>query len=293
MAKPVLIMVNKTTAGTDVAGEPYTVVDVDQPQVSVLDLGVTRGDGMFEAMSVVDGKPQAIEAHLRRYQHSAELLDLFQPDVNVWREAIYRSIELHEPAHELMVKTIMTRGIEGGGSATGWVLCIGVDDFTKDRTEGVSVVTLSRGYPHDIAKTAPWLLQGAKTLSYAVNKSVYREAKRRGADDVIFTSTDGFVLEGPSSSVILLQGNRVITPKTDQGILAGTTQESVFEFFEGAGYETLYENVTVDRLADVDALWLVSSVRQAAIVHTLDGLAVPVERDLTDRLNEYLLGRSE
>ena len=96
-------------------------------------------------------------------------------------------------------------------------------------------MSLDRGYRHDVAETSPWLLQGAKTLSYATNRAALREAARRGADDVIFVSSDGFALEGPTSNVIVRNGDRVRTPQTDQGILAGTTQASVFEFFEARG----------------------------------------------------------
>ena len=42
---------------------------------------------------------------------------------------------------------------------------------TPPATVGIRVVTLDRGYRHDVAQTSPWLLQGAKTLSYAVNRA--------------------------------------------------------------------------------------------------------------------------
>ena len=49
----------------------------------------------------------------------------------------------------------------------------------------------------------PWLLAGAKTLSYAVNMAALRHAERHGAGDVIFVSSDGYVLEGPRSTVVI------------------------------------------------------------------------------------------
>jgi 4-amino-4-deoxychorismate lyase len=267
----------------------FVVADPHSSQLRVLDLGATRGDGIFETVSVTGGHAHALEPHLARFAYSAKLLDLPQPDLDVWRNAVAAAIANHPPVPEMFVKLVLTRGIEGGDIPTAWVYGEQSGDFSAARTEGIRVVTLDRGYRHDVAKTSPWLLQGAKTLSYAVNRSAIREAKRRGADDVVFVSSDGFLLEGPSSTLVLRNGNRIRTPKTDQGILAGTTQASAFEFFEAEGFETSFEMIPLEELAAADAAWLLSSVRQAAPVRSADGLDLAVDTDLTGRLNDHLL----
>ncbi|MFF1572949.1 aminodeoxychorismate lyase [Leifsonia sp. NPDC058292] len=273
----------------------FASVDADAPQVNLMDLGLTRGDGVFETISVVDGHPQALEPHLERLAHSAELLDIAEPDLTLWRDAVLAGIAENRPLNpgtrELFAKLILTRGVEGSGSPSGWVYVAPAEDFAAAR-EGIRVVTLDRGYAHDVAETSPWLLAGAKTLSYATNRAALREASRRGADDVIFISSDGFVLEGPTSNVIVLGGDTVRTPQTDQGILAGTTQASVFEFFAQRGLSTSYERITADELVAADAIWLVSSVRQAAPVTQLDGEPLGVDAGLTAALNEFLLSRT-
>ncbi|WP_345763938.1 aminodeoxychorismate lyase [Diaminobutyricibacter sp. McL0608] len=282
-----------TSAPTNDSG--FVEASAAAPQVNVMDLGITRGDGFFETISVVDGHPQALEPHLARLKHSAELMDMPEPDTDVWRLAVLAGIGAHQLEHgverELFAKLIMTRGVEGTGTPTGWVYVDTGEDFTAAR-QGIRVVSLDRGYRHDVAETSPWLLQGAKTLSYAVNRAALREAARRGAQDVIFVSADGFALEGPTSNVIVRNGDRVRTPQTDQGILAGTTQASVFEFFESRGIRTSYEHIPAGELADADALWLVSSVRQAAPVTNLDGRDFQVDADLSAELNTYLLSRT-
>jgi 4-amino-4-deoxychorismate lyase len=292
----------------EAAARGFELVDPDAPQVRLMDLGLTRGDGVFETISVVGGYPQALEPHLQRLAHSAVLLDLPEPDLVVWRAAVLAGIEAalapdaaapdasapdaDADAHaEFYAKLILTRGVEGSGSPSGWVFVGPAEDFSAAR-QGIRVVTLDRGYAHDVAETSPWLLAGAKTLSYAANRAALREAARRGADDVIFVSSDGFVLEGPTSNVIVRDGDHVRTPQTDQGILAGTTQASVFEFFEQRGLTTSYEQITAGELETADALWLVSSVRQAAPITHLDDLPQRTDAALTDDLNTFLLSRT-
>jgi 4-amino-4-deoxychorismate lyase len=266
------------------------VADINEPQVSVLDLGVTRGDGIFETLDAVDGHGQALEPHLARLVNSANLLDLPHPDLDLYREAIRQAIALSTHPR-LSVKLVLTRGIEGGTVSTGWVFAEPVPNFDEARRDGIAVVTLDRGYRHDAPQTSPWLLQGAKTLSYAVNKAVYREAARRGADDAIFISSDGFVLEGPTANVVLQFGTHLVTPSTDQGILAGTAQAAFFEFAEANGLTTEYRMVTPDELDTADSIWLSSSVRQIVPVREINGVPRTFDAELNAAALEYLLAR--
>lgn len=292
MVQHALIILNQPSADAEphVAGaDAFVFADSARPQLSVLDLGATRGDGIFESLSVGNGRPQAIDHHLRRFASSAAKLDLPAPDLEVWRAAILAAVEALEPTAESWVKTVMTRGIEGDGRPTGWVYAAHAPDHTRARTEGIRVVMLDRGYRHDVEQSSPWLLAGAKTLSYAVNRAVAREAARRDADDVIFVSSDGYVLEGPTSSVVFKRGNRILTPGTGLGILDGTTQANIFRFAESRGFETGFELLTPEALAASDAVWLVSSVRLAAPVRQLDGAPLPVDAALSADINAYLL----
>lgn len=287
-----------TPSGMPESGDPgFVVADFDAPQVRITDLAVTRGDGVFETVAVIHGHPQALEPHLARLAHSAALLDLPVPAVDVWREAVRAGVADYQTRNadgdaELFAKLIYTRGVEGSGFPSGWLFVDQGEDFSLAR-RGIRVVTLDRGYRHDVAATSPWLLAGAKTLSYAINRAAQREAVRRGADDVLFVSSDGFALEGPTSNVVTLTDGVVRTPNTDQGILAGTTQAAVFAFFEQRGLRTEFAALTLEDVVAADALWLVSSVRQAAPVTHLDGREYPVDAALTADLNAYLLARTE
>jgi len=294
MTETVLAVLNQPSrdaAPHDPEADAFTWAKPLEEHIQVQDLGIIRGDGVFETITVIDGRPQALEAHLTRFARSAAMLDLPAPDLDAWRQAIEAVCARLDPVREAFAKTVLTRGVEGLGRPTGWVYAAPSGDSTAARTEGISVVTLDRGYRHDVERTSPWLLQGAKTLSYAVNMAALREAVRRGADDAVFVSTDGYVLEGTRANLILAVGGRLVTPRTDIGILAGTTQADVFRFAEQEGIETAYELVTLDDFHTADAAWLVSSVRQAAPIRSVNGNARAIDPELTTQINDFLLAR--
>jgi len=280
--------------------------DAATPQLSVLDLGATRGDGIFETISLGNGHLQALELHLERFARSAAMLDLPAPDPDQWRAAIVE-VAAHlvtadgAPVDEGFVKIVMTRGVEGGSGSllpgalapTGWALAAVSPDHSAARRTGIRVVLLDRGYRHDIAQTSPWLLAGAKTLSYAINRGVYREAARRGADDALFVSSDGYLLEGAVSNLILKRGQTLRTPRTDLGILAGTTQADIFGWASGWGFTTEYGLLTAEDLTGADAAWLVSSGRHAAPIRAVDGVERDIDADLTAEINAFLHARTE
>ncbi|HYI52003.1 MAG TPA: aminodeoxychorismate lyase [Microbacterium sp.] len=266
----------------------FSAVDPTAPALSVGELSTQRGDGIFESLSVVDGHAQEVQAHLDRLAHSAEICDLAAPNPEQWRQAVALAADHCGPG-ESVIKLILSRGVEHGPAPTAWVTAAPAADFSKPRREGVRVVTLDRGYDSGVPVRAPWLLLGAKTLSYAVNMAAIREAKRRGADDAIFVSSDGIVLEAPTASLILRIGDTYVTPAPTGGILQGTTQLSAFAWLEQQGLTTSYTDVATSELSRADAAWLVSSVRLAAPITEIDGVPVALDSAFTARLNEYLL----
>ena len=298
----------------DPAFDGGRVADASKPQLMATDLGATRGDGVFESLLAVGGRPRKIQAHLTRLGGSARLLELDIPAEDAWRRAVDTAIgeyRRQDPAvtaagstaeDEVVVKLLVTRGPEGASAPTCWVQASGpAAAGRRQRETGIDVILLDRGYDSEVGERAPWLLLGAKTLSYAVNMAALRYAHRHGADDVIFTSADGRVLEGPTSTVLLAHLEtsddgaggvrtirRLITPQLDSGILPGTSQGALFTAAKAAGWELGYGPLEPKDLLDADAVWLISSIRLLAPVNHIDGQEIgtpELRRQLTAELN--------
>ncbi|GAA1481249.1 aminodeoxychorismate lyase [Gordonia sinesedis] len=275
-----------------------TSLDPDAPLLHADDLAALRGDGIFETLLIRDGRARRVGAHLERFRRSAALMGLPEPDSDRWQAAIAAATAAwvtragdSGPEAEGLLRLVYSRGREGatGEPAPTAYLTVGpvADRARAARADGVSVVTLDRGYSVDLAARAPWQLLGAKTLSYATNMAALRYAAEQGFDDVIYLSSEGAVLEGPRSTVIAVFGDTLVTPRPEDGILAGTTQQAVFDLAEKEGWRTDVRLLRREDLVAADSVWLVSSVTVAARVTALNRYVMPVT-DEADKFSDLV-----
>ena len=265
------------------------VVAQDSPLLLADDLGLTRGDGCFDACRVVARNGEArvdhLDRHLARFARSAAAMELPVPDEGAWRDLIGQALAAWTGTGEAVLKLVLTRGPEyADGDATALLTISPAPDASSARC-GVTAGTFSRGYPSDAFASAPWLLGGVKTLSYAVNVAAKREAVRRGVDEVVFTSTDGYLLEGPTSGLLVAADDQLWTTHLDgTGVLASVTIEVILAAARAEGVGTRYALFRPDDLPGTDGVWLVSAVRGVLPVQELDGVSLPANPQVTARL---------
>jgi 4-amino-4-deoxychorismate lyase len=263
-------------------------VPPDRPVLTAFDQGLARGDGVFESVAVVGGTAPHLAAHLARLSRSADLLDLPDVGARIWAQLVDAVLADWPAEVEGACRLFLTRGLGEGMAPTALaVLAPLTPEVLHQREHGISVVSLGLGLPATFRAGAPWLLGGAKTLSYAVNMAALRHAHAEGADDVVFTSLEGHLLEGPTSTVVWAAGGALHTPPLDTGILAGTTAARLLTRAAEAGWPTAVTPGSVADLHAADAVWLVSGIRGPAAVHTLDGVPRG-DAGLTPRIRELL-----
>ena len=252
----------------------HGVVPVDTPVLRADDLGALRGDGIFESMHVRAGRPWLLDEHLARMARSAERLALALPPRTALVELAEQALAGWDPAVEGALRLVCTRGPEGSGAVTVFAMVspIGAGQL-RGRREGVAVLTAPLGYPVAVRAGAPWLLGGAKTLSYAVNMASLRWAEEQGADDVLWLSTEGYALEAPTATLVWLDGDTLWTvPPEQTGILPGTTARWLLDHADALGRTAGEKLVRPAELGAAQGVWLVSSIRGAAEVRSLDGV---------------------
>lgn len=265
------------------------VVDSDEPVLCADDLGVLRGDGVFETINVREGRAFLLEAHLARMARSAERMEFELPDVSAMAELSEQALAAwrERGTGEAALRLVATRGREHGGPPTVFATVDPVSvERIMPRRDGLRLVTASLGVDADARGKAPWLLGGVKALSYATTMAVVRWAKTRGADDALWVSADGYALEGPTSSLLWLEGETLCTTPVSTGILPGTTVAFLLESASALGFEAAERLITAEELARVDAAWLTSSVRGVAFITSIDGVVVAQRPEVTAELHK-------
>ncbi|WP_328945609.1 aminodeoxychorismate lyase [Streptomyces sp. NBC_00250] len=235
--------------------------DAETALVSVLDHGLTVGDGIFETVKVERGETFALTLHLERLTRSARGLGLPDPDLDEVRRACAAVIGAN-PMELGRLRITYTGGLSPLGSErgdAGTSLVVGLGE-TGRRADSTAVITV------------PWTrnergaLTGLKTTSYAENVVALARAREQGATEALFANTVGQLCEGTGSNVFVVVDGRILTPPVSSGCLAGITRALAVEW-TGAR-ET---DLPLDVLESAEEIFLTSTLRDVQAVHRVDG----------------------
>ena len=266
--------------------------DVTSMMVRPDDLGIVRGDGVFDVAHGYAGRFANLDANLERLANSARILSLPEPDAAGYRRAVAALTDAWDwdAAPETTLRMVLTRGPETESPETrqpsAWAMISAISKRVVQEREGVRVLVLDRGIEAEETSELPWLLPGAKSLSYGINMAAKRWAAAHGADDALFVSPSGRLLEGPTSSLVLDIDGELVTP-TQDGLLRSLTIQAMIDGAPAAGLTARFD---VLNLADLDRArggWLVSTGRILAPIIELDGKPFPIS-PLHDQLAQLL-----
>jgi branched-subunit amino acid aminotransferase/4-amino-4-deoxychorismate lyase len=254
--------------------------DAREPSISPLNRGFLYGDAIYEVWRTYHGVIFAWEEHWRRLEQSATSLYLTLPlTAAAARVEIKHTVaayqQVNHSAGELYIRLQVTRG---GGP-------IGLDPAMADRSDYVllvqpntlyspekfraglnlSVATALRRNPPDSLNPA-W-----KTGNYLNNILCLREARMRGADEVVIANLAGEVTEAAVSNIAFVRDGEVLTPPLRGGLLAGITRELLFrEIAPRVGCRIREASVRPEDFARMDECFLLSTTKDITPVASID-----------------------
>lgn len=211
------------------------------------DDGLYRGDGVFEVARLYAGRPFAMDEHYARLERSAAAIDL-EVDRSALEAELEPLLERHGDG-EAQLRVMVTRGGRR-------ILLI---EALAPRADSVTVATVT--YQPTV------ILNRVKSLSYGANMHATRIAKDQGADEAIFVTPEGIVLEPPTSTVFWAGADGVLkTPSLDNPILDSITRDRVIRSVEVD--EGIFE---VADLQNATEAFLASTTREVQPISAIDG----------------------
>ncbi len=276
--------------------------DAREPSIAPLNRGFLYGDAVYEVWRTYHHVLFAWEEHWERLEGSAGALALALP----WsREQILQEIRRTAAAFagrgglpgELYVRLQVTRG---GGP-------IGLDPALADRPDYVILVRrnqelspdeLRRGFLLSLAQRyhrndRRTLDPSWKTGNYLNNLLCLREAKARGADEVVITNIEGEITEAAVSNICFVRDGVVLTPGLESGLLGGVTRRLLIDrVAPAAGVQVREAVLKPADLGGMQECFLTSTTRDVVPVAAIDGWrfgvgAGPVTRRLKTAFAEF------
>jgi branched-chain amino acid aminotransferase len=244
-----------------------SLVGPDEAVVSVFDHGLTVGDGVFETVKVIGGRPFALRRHLERLHRSAQGLGLDVPLTDASLRRVVDEVVSAAGLDIARLRITLTGGVSPPGSGRSG----------GEPTLIVTVTPLTPWPPETTAVTVPWprnersALTGVKTTSYAENVLALAEAQKVDASEAIMPNTRGDLCEGTGTSVFVVLDGRLVTPPLLSGCLAGVTRALVLELLADADEE----RVPIGALASAEEVLLTSTTRDVQPLRMLDGRDLP------------------
>ena len=247
----------------------------DEASVSVQDVAVLRGYGVFEAMRAYGGRIFRLGAHLDRLEESAARTGIPLPprdDLVAWCRS--RGAE-----GDVVVRLVVTGGIDMESPGTNSRVIVFAEEF-GGLLESMTLTV----------RSAPWHadgfaseLTGAKTLSYGPNMAVNRAARTAGFDGPLLVGRSGHVLEGPHFTVGWVVDGAIETPSLDLGILASITRQAMLDVAAADGIATTEGVFSLDRVLGAEEVFAMSTTKDITPVSRIDDTEFRVG-DVTHRL---------
>ncbi len=256
------------------------LVPVDQPALRPDDRGFAYGDGAFETLRAVDGRPIGLGRHLARLGTTLDALRIPRPP-----------IDLPEELRRVLLANGLTRGEACArirvSRGPGWgarpppdprptvIVDASPCPPTLDarRAEGMAVVTLQtprRALP--TLKTLAWLPSVVALLDVPCDA------------EAIFCDDDE-VLEGATTNIFALRPGLIWTPPDDGRLLAGVARAVVLTWAAASGLAVREAPLSRAALAAGPAL-LTNALLRAAPVRAVDAVPLPApDIELLERLH--------
>jgi len=231
-------------------------VTEDKATLSVKDLTVLRGFGVFDFLVTYNKRPFHLKEHVQRLVTSAEKIGL---KLNHTHEAICgivkETVRRNTHHNESKVRIIYTGGISSDGltpAGNGQLMVMVTpreDPPGRWYADGAKIITL------DTERFIP----GAKSTNYLTAVWALEQAHHQGAIEAVYVDRNHHMLEGTTTNFYFFKDNKLITPPAD--ILPGITRRVVLDLVKDH-FEVELRDIDKDEIDTMEEVFISASNKE-------------------------------
>jgi branched-chain amino acid aminotransferase len=279
--------------------------------VHVLSHSHQRGSLIFDYMSLHE-TPRGpavfrLDEHLARFRTSAELVTLpLTQDLAALREAVLSTVRANPGAAVVKI--------------SAYFASVEVDVVPVDDHVTVAIAAYDPEADIQAHKAAkPWQYRRALRIwlekdrrnrrrdimhphakvaaNYASPMAAKWAARKNGYDEILLVDENGFLAEGPTTNVFLVNGEGTLLTPPDSAVLLGVTRRSIIEIAKHEGRRVLEEPIRPEVLLEASEAFLTGTTANVAPIGSVDDRPIgdgnppgPVSRALHKRFHAILRG---
>ena len=238
--------------------------------VPIDDRGFMYGDGLFETMRIVNGKPFRFAQHLERMTRGADFLKINCPFAPKELEKLAAQLVEKNKMPDAILRVMLTRGPGGRG-------------YTPDSESKPTVVMTLHAAP-SLENSVEWnlvtssfripaadALSSFKTTSKLLHVMARAEAVEKNADEALLVNTNGEVAETASGNLFWVYDDNICTVPTGRGVLPGITRAVVLEICQSLGLQVNKRIIKPEALRNSKGIFVTQSALGIVPIVTFDG----------------------
>ncbi len=249
------------------------MVPAESARISLFDRGFLYGDGVFETVRVQSGRLFRWSDHLGRLERSLTVtgIVLSEPLSNLTQRA-------EELLHaNRCIDAVLRITISRGPGARGYspresgpaTVAMSLHPRTAPPTAGIRVIVSS------LTLLADDLVASVKTANKLRQVLARAEAEAAGADDALLVNERGNLAEATGSNLFWIEGNRLLTPAANSGLLPGVARGLLLEMASDVGLTAGESEGTLQTLHGADGVFVVNVVSGPVEVIAANGRDLP------------------
>ncbi len=264
------------------------IIPEKDAKISVNDIGLLRGFGIFDYMRTYNGKLVLADRHFRRFRNSAKEVGLKIPVSDKEIRKIIEKLIKKNKVRNAGIRIVLTGGESSDGltfslkTPTFFILTQELKAFNPEfLTRGVKLIT------HENLREK----NRAKTINYVTKLSLKKAMESKKAYEILYIH-EGNILECSTCNFYIFKGDVLITAKDN--ILLGTRRGMILQLAKKR-FKIEERPVSISELKEAAEAFISSTTRGIIPVTVVDDIKIgdgkvgKNTKDLINLLDQKLL----